>query len=320
MILIAIIDIDMFSPDVAKVGATCICCHGTSSDGKILEKLGTDLTVALFRIHGVSTHPYVHRVCTGCRDVNLHQWSVATRAGVSAATMGALLDALRRVRDLNYHFLNDKSLVILSGLKKSAIQEVAALGKLDPVKVFRFFMYCRLGIGQRALGVLGSTTQSTISDLFNEVAETLEEPLASKYLRPSRDKIIEEHTPHLISVLLPHVRGATDGEYYYVDKSANFDFQKKTFSKVKSRNLVGAISFACPDGYWWDVLFVSFSDGRHNDEMKWEYVWQHNCQGVKSVLTDPDDSVLVDRYHFSFFLVVPASLLAPFPRDCLFVF
>lgn len=56
-----------------------------------------------------------------------------------------------------------------------------------------------------------------------------------------------------------------DGTYYYIQKSSQYDFSRKTYSAHKHRPLVKFMSIVLPDGYVLESLGPYQSDGKHND-------------------------------------------------------
>ena len=68
------------------------------------------------------------------------------------------------------------------------------------------------------------------------------------------------------------------------------------------------MSLICLDGKTWDVIGVFASDGYHNDEMKWEYIWEHDLGNFKANLSDQDEFV-VDRYRTIFLSIFEITFL-----------
>lgn len=261
--------------------------------------------LALFSNHNIVSNSHHHMICFKCKSIPVSDWNPPiSLSPPTLAVFKSFLPAFKSSHDLRYEALDDDDMVVLTALKRSNIDYIANIGKIEPVKVFRFFMYLRLGIGQRPLAVLVDSGQSTLSDELSEVIKAIEGPLALKFLRFSRESIINDHTPPLFAALLPHARIGTDGEYWYTEKPADFHLQKKSYSLIKNQNLITALSAICLDGTRWDVLDLYFADSYHNDEMKYEYAFLNDTAGIRThVLTDPNDEVVVDRYpSFTLFL------------------
>ena len=242
-------------------------------------------------------------ICDDCESVPIDEWVIhvdSDSQNLSISVLRSTLAALKSSISVSYESLSNEELVTLTSLKRSQIDELADLGSISRLSVFHFFLYVRLGIGQRSLAAIVGTQQSAISDSFLEVIQKLEKPLAEKYLRFSRDKIIEEHTPDLYHKILPKALLGTDGEYWRINQPADFVAQKRVYCKHKHAHLASAMSLMCLDGMTWDVLGVFASDGSHNDEMKWEYIWEKDIGSFKEMLLD-DDEFVVDRYQNIFF-------------------
>ena len=127
-----------------------------------------------------------------------------------------------------------------------------------------------------------------ISKIFNEVLTHLNEKYVTNYLgieAITRDDIVNEHMPYLISKVLPQVRLVGDGTYIYIQKPSDFEHQKKSYSIQKKRNLLKFLAYVAPDGHFIEVLGPYFSNGAHNDE------WLHN-----EALNDPKCSEFFESF------------------------
>jgi hypothetical protein len=133
-----------------------------------------------------------------------------------------------------------------------------------------------------------------MSQRFKKVTCVLNETFSMKHLHYSREDILNEHTPYLFQKLFPDVRGVIDGTYFYVQKSKNFDLQKRTYSSHKFRNLVKAMFIILPDGRIWDFAGLFFADGSHSDEFLWKYIIGENICDFSDCF-QPEDQFLGDR-------------------------
>ena len=272
-------------------------CRGTAD----LAAVGVDLCAIIFIRHGLACHANDHYLCSRCRSTPVESWAPVAKGSPDELTANVMKSTLQALRDLNvvsYESLDDKRMVLLTSLKRDNIEELSRLSEASVDSIFRFFLYVRLGIGQRPLAAVLGLGKSTISTDFNEVIKLLEEPLAALHLRFPRDQVIREHTPPLFAALLPKARFTSDGEYWRTESPADFDAQKSLYN-FKGFHCAGALSLFCLDGSLWDVLIVCNSDGDHNDEMKLEYAYAHNCGSFKEFLEEGDEVVL-DRYAFPY--------------------
>ncbi|CAF3281972.1 unnamed protein product [Rotaria socialis] len=84
-----------------------------------------------------------------------------------------------------------------------------------------------------------------------------------------RHDIIHVHSPESVKVLLPNVVAMIYSTYVYVQKSWNFNNQKKSYCQHKADNLVKVMAIVLLDGKWFDIYGPYFSDGYNNDELIW---------------------------------------------------
>jgi hypothetical protein len=216
---------------------------------------------------------------------------------VSVKRLKTLLSIFQKVAGLHVELLDDEQVRIFAGLPKSSLQEVARLSGVPMERVFRFYVYCRLGVGQRVVGVVGDISQSTLSGQFKEDVPKIMAAMRDKYLRRSRSDFLKGR-PAIVLELLPALVAAVDGTYHKCEKSSDFAVQLKSWNTQKKHNLIKSLSLMTADGRWWDVLGLFFSDGSHNDEMMWEYAWKENLQDFKSVIEPDVDLFVVDRFVF----------------------
>lgn len=104
----------------------------------------------------------------------------------------------------------------------------------------------------------------------------------------------EKHIPYLVGMIWPNVIGAIDGTYFYCEKSADFNGQRRTFSGHKKRNLVKFMGIVFPDGTIYDMLGPFYADGDHSDEWMWEWIQEEN-EGRVNDFFDEEDEFFADR-------------------------
>lgn len=163
------------------------------------------------------------------------------------------------------------------GLAPKSLEEISSLINQNPQIIFEFFYICKQGISQHFASVLANKNQSTISRNFNSVLDNLTTYFVPKWLGASafsREDVINKHTPKLFKQLHPRVCGGIDGTYFYCEKSSVFDSQRKTYNSHKGRNLIKEMGVILPDGRIFDFLGPFYSDGDHNDEWMWLYIFR----------------------------------------------
>ena len=73
----------------------------------------------------------------------------------------------------------------------------------------------------------------------------------------SRDEIINSHTTCMSKILLNAEEDAVitiwDANYFYIEKSSSYDFQRRTYSGHKFRCLVKFMICCSTDGFLMDV-------------------------------------------------------------------
>ncbi len=142
-----------------------------------------------------------------------------------------------------------------------------------------FYCIARQNLSQRPAGVLFNRTQSCISRQFSFIVEHLHAQFVPDNMGSStltRDEIISNHVPEFVKSLLPNVVGILDGTHFQIQKSWNFNIQKRMWSNYKCKNTLKEMGIMLPDGYWWDFEGPYLSDGYHNDEI------------IFNSMTDPD--------------------------------
>lgn len=184
-----------------------------------------------------------------------------------------------------------------TGLTSVQLEELSNLIQKPTNQVFEFFNICKQGLSQRFAGSLYQITQSSVSYHFNSVLDSLSENFVPLFIGSSafsKEVIKESHTPFMFSQIWPKVVGVIDGTYFYCQKSYDFDFQKRTFSGQKKRNLIKFMGIVLPDGRFFDLIGPFYSDGDHSDEWMWEYILENNLGSIHDIFTE-DDEFLADR-------------------------
>lgn len=115
-------------------------------------------------------------------------------------------------------------------------------------------MKMRKGLSNEQLGQHFKLTKVTIKTRLDVARKCLMEDFVPIYLRNrSREEMIRSNTPMAQKLLAPNnpnkVIRVWDGTYVYIDKSANIEFQKKTYSGQKKRNFLRFMMSVAPDGY-----------------------------------------------------------------------
>ena len=185
------------------------------------------------------------------------------------------------MESLSIGALSDKAVRYLTGLKRSKLASLADEISVDVEHLFQFYLLCRQNLSQRALAILISVDQSTISRRFHKILDKLADYLIPKYLTFSLDEV-RSRVPPMVKKLFPDVEllGVLDGTYWYTQKSESFDVQSESYCLHKHANLYKSMGVGCLDGTWWDLIGCYYSNTFHNDELMFEHIIDNNTSGM----------------------------------------
>jgi hypothetical protein len=242
-----------FRVPIRAMNSCCVAC-GTKIGS--LHAIGLGRDIAIHRIHNIVVHRKEHKLCSTClalpiQDLKIEAMDETLRR---RATYAILLDSYSRTSCLNFFDLSEADMRTLTGLTWDNLIDLRNETEADLEQLFQFFLLCRQGWSQRAVGIIVGKTQPTISKQFHTILETLKNDFMPKHLRYSMREIEKSHIPKFVATLFPKVRGVIDGGYYFINKSVNFNAQKQSYSPHKFRNLVKVMGIMLPDGRWWDIL------------------------------------------------------------------
>lgn len=111
--------------------------------------------------------------------------------------------------------------------------------------------------------------------------------------------IIQKHTRTLAQTLLCSVAESPailvlDGTYIYIQKSNQFQFQRKSYSMHKHRPLLNAMVVVSTTGYIVSILGPYYSDCKNNDSAILKHMIWNNVEEIKKWIQE-DDIFVVDR-------------------------
>ncbi|XP_035702689.1 uncharacterized protein LOC118434065 [Folsomia candida] len=137
-----------------------------------------------------------------------------------------------------------------------------------------FLMLLRHNLSQKVLSSLfGIPNQSCVSETIEAVATALDNHFVKKYLgfehlsreaalrdhsRPIYSKLFKEEDPTKLFLIM-------DGTYIYIEKPADFQLQKLTYSGQKKRNLIKPFMIVLPSGYILTACGPYYANGANND-------------------------------------------------------
>jgi hypothetical protein len=120
----------------------------------------------------------------------------------------------------------------------------------------------------RETSVLLGIPKSTISDYFNKALALITKNITEENfgLKNVPTNTLRSWATEAFVTAFPKAIAIWDGTYFYAEKAADFEVQKKTFSGQKHRNLFKEMVCVSPDGYFVDSFGLFFSDGINNDQ------------------------------------------------------
>jgi hypothetical protein len=155
------------------------------------------------------------------------------------------------------------------------------------------------GLGNSILSTIFNVSKASIRRAVQTVQRALMENFVQHNLgfqHISRENIIQQHTRPLAESLF----GGTgtqallvlDGTYIYIQKSANFTFQRQSYSLHKGRPLVKPMVIVSTSGYYISVIGPYLA--RNNDAAILNHIMRTNREDVLDWVEE-DDVFIVDR-------------------------
>lgn len=171
-----------------------------------------------------------------------------------------------------------------------------AIKAAKPLQVYLFHL--RKGYTYTYIATRFGTTYKTVSKWISLTRNALMQDFVPSNLGfSSIDRThLQEHRTETSKTLYclenpEAVVTVWDGTYIYTQKSGNYEFQKKTYSGQKLRNLVKPMLCVCPDGYIVEV-FGPF-EATLNDAKIMDIIFENNNE-LKRVFR-PNDIFVLDR-------------------------
>jgi len=173
--------------------------------------------------------------------------------------------AYKSLFSINYEDFEDLCRYISPSMKNSVNRNVR-----NALAIFLSFL--RTGVSQDNLATLYGMSEQRISYAIDAVSEALDTYFVPRFLgysHISRAEIIRNHTRSFATILTQSSRDTLilvpDATYLYIQKSANFDVQKETYSMHKYDNLVKVMMLVTTTGYILAVEGLYCADGSNND-------------------------------------------------------
>lgn len=200
---------------------------------------------------------------------------------------------------VNMTGLNKEQLLDLYQYVQPHIRNTPARSSLTTLGLFLFKM--KSGLSNKFLSTLFGISKASIRRAIHCVRQVLMQEFVPSNLgfsHVSREEVINNHTRVLAQSLLAENNEQAilvlDGTYIYINKSNNFQFQRRSFSMHKGRPLVKPMVIVTTTGYYVSVLGPYFADNKNNDASILNHILKNNIEEIKQWVKTSDIFV-VDR-------------------------
>ncbi|RVE47928.1 hypothetical protein evm_007442 [Chilo suppressalis] len=232
----------------------------------------------MIRVRLFSDHKYyIPRNCRICRfHLEAQQWMDLFDENINhsftAAYIEDFCDLLKSDRNTidfqNIEAMDDSMVHYWIGYTKQQFRDLeAALPEFRnrDVALGAYLMKLRTGDSDDRIATLMNMSRSTLSKLIFKVREIMIDHFVPQHLglgHISRSQVAEKNL-YIPNSLFGNpgsnledrkAIAIMDGTYIYIQKSANYSYQKDTYSLHKYRNLIKPFIIVCCDGYIIDVL------------------------------------------------------------------
>ena len=206
-------------------------------------------------------------------------------------------------------FLYDSDCINITGLNKSNFNELSNCIKPyirnTPARSYKmalglFLLKLKSGISNKLLSTLFSISRSSVKRAVASVRKTLMNYFVPFHLglnHITRQDVITTHTRPLAQYLFGDGHTAIlvlDGTYIYIQKSNNFQFQRRSYSMHKERPLVKPMIITTTTGYFVTVVGPYLADSKNNDSSILNHILRTNIECIRSWIAE-DDVFIVDR-------------------------
>lgn len=183
-----------------------------------------------------------------------------------------------------------------------------------------FPLKLRSGMSNQLLATIFGISKSSLCRAVKSVRTALMKSFVPHHLglqHTTREEIIENHTRPLAQELFVDLTNkkaiaVLDGTYIYIQKSNNFQFQRKSYSLHKGRPLVKPMVVTSTDGYFLTVLGPYLA--RNNDATILNHMLHTNVEDLKGWFHE-DDVFVVDRgFRDSVDMLEELGIRAEMPR------
>ncbi|PJE77654.1 hypothetical protein CI610_03419 [invertebrate metagenome] len=213
----------------------------------------------------------------------------------------------------NNHSLTDADYQNLTGITKADFNDLCLLlssstsirctkNRTSRTCIALLLVKLRTGMSNRLLSTLFNIGKSSVRRAIMSARQFLSvnfTPRNVGFQHVTRDDVIEHHTRPLAQELFGTMINkpailVVDGTYIYIEKSNNFQFQRRSYSIHKNRPLVKPMVIVTTTGYIVSILGPYHADSKNNDASILKHNIQTNMENMKDWL-QTDDLLVVDR-------------------------
>lgn len=198
------------------------------------------------------------------------------------------------------HFddIDDQDFKDWIGYTKPEFQQISQMAPTSrPIEVAVLLAKFRHSISNRLLANVFGVSKSTIGAHMQSARQDLYENLVPAYLNYSNRKELVSHNTQMAKDLYDMPDNSVcmiwDATYRYIQKSANYEAQRKLYSMQKQLPLYKIMAGVCPDGY------IAFAlgpyDAKHNDASILEKCFTENQYKDTLKTLKSGDIFLADR-------------------------
>ncbi|XP_062579084.1 uncharacterized protein LOC134241007 [Saccostrea cucullata] len=227
-----------------------------------------------------------------------------------------IVDLITRIRNyaiqnctskftFNPSYLNNLDYITLTGIPKDQFadlhQEIKSEIRNTPSRTSTmslgiFLLKMRSGMSNQLMSTIFGISKSSIRRAISTVRTALMKKFVPQNVglqHISRQEVIANHTRPLAQSLFRNVTqsqaiAVLDGTYIFIQKSNNFQFQRRTYNMHKVRPLVKPMVVVSTDGYFLTVVGPYLADSRNNDAAILNHMLKSNIEDIKNWFQDED--------------------------------
>lgn len=206
--------------------------------------------------------------------------------------------------------MTDEDYLRLTGITKAQFSEVHdSLSSLRSTSVRSsrtalalLLVKLRTGLSLSVLSTIFGIKKKSCSSAIHSARTALMTSFVPNHLGLShidRNKVINDHTTTFARVLFGDSKSdvaiaVADGTYIYIEKSANYSFQRRSYSVHKGKPLLKPMMLVASDGYILTVLGPYLADGKNSDAKITEHMMKSNVENITEWFQE-NDVLVVDR-------------------------